>query len=128
MEHPLNLELIALFALVALLVIVPAALKSRTKRAAFELVSRALERGQTLDPDTIMRITEDKIAGERRRNNLAIGVVLMALAIGALASAGILSWLETGAQMQDFLVPATLLFALGAAFLLLAAFDRSTPG
>jgi hypothetical protein len=48
------------------------------------------------------------------------------LAIGALASAAILQFLQTGAQMQDFLVPATLLAALGAAFLLLAALDRSS--
>lgn len=127
MEQPLNIELIALFAMIVALVTVPAAMKNRTKRAAFDLVARALERGQALDPDTIARLTEDKLNGERRRNNLAIGVVLIALAIGALASAAILVALATGVQLQDFLVPAVVLATLGAAFLLLAGLDRSPP-
>ncbi len=63
----------------------------------------------------------------RRASNLAIGVVLTALAIGALASAAVLTALKTGVQLQDFLVPATLLAALGAAFLLLAGLDRTPP-
>jgi hypothetical protein len=118
------MEFVAVITVVGVIFVIPAFLRERTKRAGFELVARALERGQTLDPDTILRITEEKSRSDRRRSNFAVGVVLLALAVGALASAGIVASLEHDAQFQDFLVPATMLGVVGLAFLILAATDK----
>lgn len=113
---------VAVITIVGAIFVIPTFLRERTKRAGFELVARALERGQTLDPDTILRITEEKSRSDRRRSNFAVGVVLLALAVGALGSAAIVAGLD--AQFQDFLVPATMLSAVGLAFLILAATDK----
>jgi hypothetical protein len=115
---------VAVVSVVGAVLVIPAFLRERTKRAGFDLVARALERGQALDPDTILRITEEKSRTDRRRGNFALGVVLLALAVGALGSAGIVAGLEQDAQFQDFLVPATVLGVVGLAFLLLAATDK----
>jgi hypothetical protein len=122
-----NIELLALFAAIALLVIVPIMVRERTKRVGLDLVARALERGQTLDPDLIVRLTDERLSVDRRRNNLARGLVLCALAMGCIGSAGVLRALDETPALQDFLVPAVLLVSLGAAFLLLAAMDRKRP-
>jgi hypothetical protein len=119
-----NIELLALFAAIALLVIVPIMVRERTKRVGLDLVARALERGHTLDPDLIARLTDERLSVDRRRNNLARGLVLWALALGCIGSAGVLRALDDTPALQDFLVPAVLLASLGAAFLLLAAMDR----
>ena len=123
----MDVELLALFALLGAVILTPAILKERTKRVGLDLAARAIERGQTLDPEVIIRLTDEKLHVDRRRHNLAIGAVLWGLAAGCLASAAILVAVEPDAQLQDFLVPAALLASVGAAFLLLGLLDRTSP-
>lgn len=119
----MDIEFLLFLCFLASLFIVPAFLRERTKRAGFELIARALERGQTLDPETITKLTSEQQRNDRGRNNLGIGIVLSALAGGCMIAAFILTQTSTDAQLQDFLVPAALLGVLGLAFLLLAALD-----
>jgi hypothetical protein len=120
-------EFFALLTFLALLFLGPMLLRERTKRAGFDLIARALERGHALDPDTILRITEEKLEGDRRRSTLAIGVVLVALAVAAVVAGLVLTRFESDAPLQNFLVPAVIIGGVGAGFLLLAALDRAGP-
>ena len=110
------------FAFLSAVIIVPIMLKERTKRSAHELVGKALERGQTVDPALIQQLTENLATeGNRARKSLGNGVVLVALAGGfagaAYASDGF-GHLDGGAM-----VPAIILGSIGLAYLLLAIVD-----
>ncbi|MGE3930257.1 MAG: hypothetical protein AB7G05_08845 [Hyphomonadaceae bacterium] len=110
------------FAFLAAVIIIPIMLKERTKRSAHDLVGKAIERGQTVDPVLIQQLTENLATeGNRARKSLGNGVVLIALSVGfagaAYAADGFGNF-DTGA-----LVPAIITGAVGVAFLLLAIID-----
>jgi hypothetical protein len=114
------------FGFLAAIILVPIWLKERTKQSAHQLISQALEKGQQLDPALMRQITEGstKPAQDRARRTLGSGVVLLALAIG-FGVAGYVIGQSTGAEeaFGGMMVPATILGALGIAFILLAIID-----
>lgn len=111
------------FGFLAAIILVPILAKERTKRSAHELISQAMARGQTIDPTLIAQLSQTMIDdGNRARKSLGRGVIMLALAGGFLAA----GYLSGGWDAHDIAVPAVLLGALGAAFILLAILDYST--
>lgn len=109
----------AFFAFLGAIIIVPIMSKERTKRSAHELVSQALARGQTLEPDVIEKLSSDmQVEGDRARRSLGKGIILTMLAVGLVGASYFGDGWDEGA-----LVPATIVGALGIAFLLLAVVD-----
>ena len=112
------------FSFLAAIILGPIMLKERTKRSAHELVSKAIDRGQTLDPELIQQLSQSMlIEGDRARRSLGSAVIMLALA-GACVGIGFV----TGGMHNDWddggiLVPAVLFGALGVAFALLAVID-----
>jgi hypothetical protein len=96
----------------------PIWLRERTRQSGHKLVQQALERGQNVDPALVRELTGGKTPQaqpERARKTLGNGVILLALAMG-LGAGGYFG-------DNDMYVPATILGALGAAFILLALVD-----
>ncbi len=97
----------------------PIWLRERTRQSGHRLVQRARERGQSVDPALVRELTGGKTPQaqpERARKTLGNGVILLALAIG-FAAGGLFG------DSNGMYVPATILGALGAAFILLAMVD-----
>lgn len=112
------------FAFLAAVILVPIWLKERTKRSAHDLISQALEKGQTLDPALMRQLTEGvKPPQDRARRTLGSGVVLLALAAGFVGASALSGDLADGIASSGMLTAATILGALGAAFILLAMVD-----
>ena len=113
------------FAFLTSVIVIPIMLKERTKRSAHELVGKALERGQTVDPVLIQQLTENLATeGNRARKSLGNGIILLALAAGfagAAYAADGFGHFDSGA-----LVPAIILGSVGLAFLLLAIVDYAS--
>ncbi len=97
----------------------PIWLRERTRQSGHRLVQQALERGQSVDPALVRELTGGKTPQaqpERARKTLGNGVILLALAVG-FAAGGLFG------DSNGMYVPATILGALGAAFILLAMVD-----
>ncbi|HWA50549.1 MAG TPA: DUF6249 domain-containing protein [Dongiaceae bacterium] len=113
--------IVFVFGGIAAIVIVPAYFRERTKQSAHRLISEAIAKGQTLDPALMERLT-DGLAKQQSspRRTLGSAVVMLALG-GAFAAVG---YLDGGWGDGGFMnIPAFILCALGAAFLLLAIVD-----
>jgi hypothetical protein len=114
------------FAFLASVILVPVLAKERTKRSAHTLITHALDRGQAVDPQLVSQLTNDMLQeGNRARKSLGNGVILLALA-GGLLAAGYLAGDFNGHFEHGMAVPAVILGAVGAAFLLLAIIDYAT--
>lgn len=114
------------FAFLTAVIITPIMVKERTKRSAHQLISQAIARGQDLDPATIARVTEEMLehGGSRARRSFGNAVVLLALAGGFVGAGFVLSNLDRGGDaLYAMMVPAVILGAVGAAFLLLSIVD-----
>ena len=116
------------FGFLAAIILVPIYLRERTKQSAHQLISQALEKGQTLDPALMRQLTEgQRQQADRPRRTLGSGVVLLALAGGFVAAAFVMDGFDpSGAAHNGMLVPAVILGALGVAFILLATIDYMT--
>lgn len=113
------------FLFLGAVILIPIWLKERTKQATLRIVQESLDKGQAVDPVLLQQITgavKPPPPADRARRTLGSGVVLVALAGGFTAAA----LLTDGGLDSGFIVPAVILGALGAAFLMLAAVDYST--
>ena len=119
---------IVFFGFLAAIILVPIWLRERTKQSAHQLISQALEKGQTLDPAIMRQLTEgQREKQDRPRRTLGSGVVLLALAGGFVASAFFVDGFDpSGYAHSGMMVPAVILGALGIAFILLAIIDYAT--
>ena len=114
------------FGFLAAVILVPVLAKERTKRSAHDLVSQALARGQQLDPTLVSQLTQNMLdEGNRARKTLGNGVILLALAGGFVAASYVANGFDTDAG-HGMLIPAVIMGAVGAAFLLLGIFDYAT--
>lgn len=114
------------FAFLAAVILVPVLVKERTKRSAHDLISRAMERGQQLDPALVSQLTQNMLdEGNRARKSLGNGVILLALSAGFLGAGYVANGFDSDA-MHGFAIPAVILGAVGAAFILLAIVDYAT--
>lgn len=116
------------FAFLAAVILVPIWLKERTRQSAHQLLSQALEKGQPLDASVLRQLTEGKAQQQDRpRRTLGSGVVLLALAIGFVGASYLSGDFDpSGSAGSGMLTAATILGALGVAFILLAIVDYST--
>lgn len=116
------------FAMIVAIVVLPAWLRERTKQSAHDLIAKALEKGQTLDPALMQELTQStqkKQQVSTPRRTLGNGVVLLALAAG-FAAASYFSGDFDPHAMSGMMTAALILGALGIAFTLLAIVDYST--
>ncbi len=116
------------FGFLAAIILVPIYLRERTKQSAHALISQALEKGQTLDPQILKQLTEGgKPPQDKARRSLGSGIVLLALAGGFVGAAFVMDGFDpSGYAHNGMLVPAVILGALGTAFILLAIVDYAT--
>lgn len=111
------------FAFLGAVILVPVLAKERTKRSAHDLISRAMERGQPLDPGLVSQLTQNMLdEGNRARKSLGSGVILLALAIGFVGAGYVGSGFDADA-MHGFGIPAVILGTVGLAFIVLAIID-----
>ncbi len=110
----ITLIVVLLFALAAVSVIAFATLQAR--RAALDLIQRALDKGEKLDPSLV-----EKLLGRRPqpRNLLMPGVMTIALGVG-LALSGLLTGAEDVARLGN----GAILACLGIGLLVVARLDR----
>ena len=122
------LGMVVFFGFLGAVILVPIWLRERTRQSAHRLISQALEKGQTLDPQLMRQLTEGtRQIADRPRRTLGSGVVLLALAGGFVAAAFVMDGFDpSGYAHNGMLVPAVILGALGVAFILLAAIDYIT--
>jgi len=124
MEEGVLIPLI-FFGFLGAIILVPIWLRERTKQSAHKLISQALEKGQPLDPQIMRDLTQGTVAKVQQqsqpRRTLGSAVVLLALA-GAFAA---IAFLDHDARDWT-VVPALIVGAVGAAFLLLAIIDYTT--
>lgn len=114
------------FGFLAAIILVPIWLREKTRQSAHQVLSQALERGQTLDPALMRELTEaNRRAGpkpDQPRRTLGSGVVLLALALGFVGA----NFASEGDFTGGMMIAAMILGALAIAFLLLAAVDYMT--
>ena len=114
------------FAFLTSVIVIPIMAKESTKRSAHQLVSQAIARGQPLDPELLQRLSQDVFYdGNRARRSLGNGVILLALA-GGFVAAGYFTGDWGWDDHRGMYIPAIILGAVGAAFLVLAMFDYAT--
>jgi hypothetical protein len=113
------------FAFLTAIIIVPMLVKERTKRSAHDLVARAIDRGQTLDPALVQELSQNMLQdGDRARKSLGNAVIMLALAFAFVGIAYVSDGWDGGHDAHNgILVPAVLFGSLGLAFLLLAIID-----
>lgn len=118
------------FGFLGAVILVPIWLKERTKQSAHQLISQALEKGQTLDPALMSKLTESvqrQAPGDRARRTLGSGVVLVALAAGFVGASYLSGDFDpSGYAGSGMVTAAIILGALGAAFILLAIVDYAS--
>jgi hypothetical protein len=116
---------LAFFFFLAAVILVPVLSKERTKRSAHELVARALDRGQSLDPALVQQLTQNMLDdGNRARKSLGNGVILLALGVGITGAAYAADGF--GGLSDGEWAPAIILGTVGVAFIILAIFDYAT--
>lgn len=113
------------FGFLAAIILVPIWLRERTKQSAHKLVSQALEKGQTLDPAILKQLTDGGKAPENKaRRSLGSGIVLISLGLGFVGVGYAVGEISGSSEaFYGLMVPASILGALGLAFLALAAVD-----
>lgn len=116
------------FGFLAAIILVPIYLRERTKQSAHALISQALEKGQSLDPQLLKQLTDTgKPQRDKARGSLGSGIVLLALALGFVGGAFVVENISGASEaFWGMMVPAVILGALAVAFLLLAAVDYAT--
>lgn len=115
------------FVFLTIVIVGPVMLRERTKRSAYELVSRAVERGEKLDPALIAKLSEGFTQEpDRARKNLGNAVILLSLAGGFVGAAFVVGQLGGEEAHNGMLIPAVILAAVGIAFMLLSIIDYAT--
>lgn len=120
--------MLVFFGFLGAVILVPIWLRERTRQSAHQLISQALEKGQTLDPALMRQLTEGaRQPQDKARRSLGSGIVLLALAGGFAAAAFVMDGFDpSGYAHNGMLVPAVILGALGTAFVLLSVVDYMT--
>lgn len=118
------------FAFLGAIILVPVLAKERTKRSAHDLISQAMARGQALEPSLVSQLTQNMLdEGNRARKSLGNGVILLALAAGFVGAGYVADGFgadHDGDVVHGMMIPAVIMGAVGAAFLVLAIVDYTT--
>ncbi len=113
------------FGFLGAVIIVPIWLRERTRQSAHKIVRDAIARGEKLDPDMLARLSDPPRPAQpdRARRSLGSAVIMIALAAALGGSAFVQGELHGG-----MMTGATILGALGLAFLILAIIDYGSKG
>lgn len=118
------------FAFLTAVIVAPVLAKERTKRSAHDLIGRAMERGQALDPTLVAQLSQnmlDEGVGGRARKSLGNGVILLALAAGFVGAGFVMDGFDPGGDARHgMLIPAVIMGAVGLAFILLSIVDYAS--
>lgn len=112
------------FGFLGAIILVPIWLREKSRQSAHQIISEALERGQTLDVNVVRELTQvgRPQPQERGRRTLGLGIVLLAIA-GGFAGGGLALMGIAPEALGGMLVPAAFLGALGIGFTLLGIVD-----
>lgn len=116
---------ITFFGAIAAIILGPIWLKERTKRSAHDLIAKALERGENIDPALMQKLTESiEVQQKSPRKTLGSAVVLLALSAAFIGSGLLDDGMLTSSDDGAF--PGLILGVLGLAFLTLALVDYNS--
>lgn len=116
---------VALFGMIAAIVIVPAWLKSRERREMQATLRTAIDKGQPLPTDVVEALSRENIKPPATATrDLRVGVILLAISIGIALMGYLISFEE-----MDAFYPISGMAAIpgmiGLAFVVLSAFNKN---
>ena len=124
MEHPIIP--IAMFAMIAAIVIVPTWLKSKERRDMQVTLRASIDKGQALPPEVIDALTRQTVKPPATSGrDLRIGVILLALSLGIAATFSFIGYKFGESEAWGFGAFAAIPGAIGLAFIVLSAFNKN---
>lgn len=116
---------VALFSMIAAIVIVPTWLKSRERREMQATLRTAIDKGQPLPTDVIEALSRENVKlPATATRDLRVGVILLAVSIGIALMGYLISF-----QEMDAFYPISGMAAIpgmiGLAFIILSAFNKN---
>ncbi len=123
LSQSITLIVVLLFALAAIAVIAYATLRARL--AALQLIQRALDKGERLDPAVV-----EKLLGRRpeHRGLRMPGIMTIALGVGVALSGLLMAGGDAAMNLSERLGNGAILVCLGVGLLLVARLDRPDRG
>jgi len=117
---------IAMFAMIAAIVIVPTWLKSKERRDMQVTLRASIDKGQALPPEVIDALTRQTVKPPATAGrDLRIGVILLSLSLGIAATFSVIGYTLGKAEAWGFGAFAAILGAIGLAFIILSAFNKN---
>ncbi|MDB5420897.1 MAG: hypothetical protein JWR59_844 [Brevundimonas sp.] len=120
---------IALFAMIAAIVIVPSYLKSRERKEMQATLRSAIEKGQPLPPEVIEALSKDNIKPPASASrDLRIGVILLAVSIGIGLfgyAFNFVGGFEESKAVAPIIGMAAIPGMIGVAFCILSVFNKN---
>ena len=123
LSQSITLIVVLLFALAAIAVIAYATLRARL--AALQLIQRALDKGERLDPAVV-----EKLLGRRpeHRGLRMPGIMTIALGVGVALSGLLMAGGDAAMNLSERLGNGAILVCLGVGLLLVARLDKPDRG
>ncbi len=116
---------IALFAMIAAIVIVPTWLKSKERKEMQASLRASIEKGQQLPPEVIEALTRQNIKPvPTASRDLRTGVIMLAVALGIGLTFGILGY-NYDEDILGFGAWAAIPGTIGLAFIILSFFNKN---
>ncbi|RZJ01985.1 MAG: hypothetical protein EON90_01330 [Brevundimonas sp.] len=116
---------IALFAMIAAIVIVPSWLKSKERKEMQASLRASIEKGQQLPPEVIDALTRQNIRPVATASrDLRTGVIMLAVALGIGLTFGILGY-NYDEDILGFGAWAAIPGTIGVAFIILSFFNKN---
>lgn len=117
---------IAMFAMIAGIVIVPTWLKSRERREMQATLRASIDKGQTLPPEVIDALTRQTVKPPASAaRDLRMGVILLALSLGIAATFSFIGFKFGETEAWGFGAFAAIPGAVGLAFIILSFFNKN---
>jgi predicted MFS family arabinose efflux permease len=117
---------IAMFAMIAAIVIVPTWLKSKERRDMQATLRASIDKGQALPPEVIDALTRQTVKPPATAGrDLRTGVILLALSLGIAAAFSYLGSVVEDDVPYGFAAFAAIPGAVGLAFIVLSFFNKN---
>ncbi|MDQ3124444.1 MAG: DUF6249 domain-containing protein [Pseudomonadota bacterium] len=117
---------IAMFAMIAAIVIVPTWLKSKERREMQATLRASLDKGQTLPPEVIDALTRQTVKPPASASrDLRAGVILLALSLGIAATFSFIAYRFGEDEAWGFGAFAAIPGAIGLAFIILSLVNKN---
>jgi hypothetical protein len=117
---------IAMFAMIAAIVIVPTWQKSKERRDMQVTLRASIDKGQALPAELIDALTRQTVKPPATAGrDLRIGVILLALSLGIAATFSFIGFKFGESEAWGFGAFAAIPGAIGLAFIILSAFNKN---